>query len=44
MLHGMFHIGLANTVGLSIGTVSILIGIIIGLSVLLGENWHWNYP
>jgi len=35
----VFHIGLANTVGLSIGTVSILIGIIIGLiSVLLGEK------
>ena len=35
----VFHIGLANTVGLSIGTVLILIGIIIGLiSVLLGEK------
>ena len=35
----VFHIGLANTVGASIGTISILLGIIIVLiTVLLGEK------
>jgi len=35
----VFHVGLANTIGLSIGTVAIMVGIIIGLiSLLLGEK------
>lgn len=35
----VFHIGLATTVGLSLGTVSILVGIIIGvIIVILGEK------
>ena len=35
----VFHVGLANTIGLSIGTVSILVGIIIGIIVVLfGEK------
>jgi uncharacterized protein len=35
----VLHIGLANTIGLTIGTVSIILGIFIGLiTVLLGEK------
>lgn len=35
----VFHVGLAKTIGLSIGTASILLGVIIGIvAVLLGEK------
>jgi len=35
----VFHVGLANTIGMSIGTVAIIVGIMIGLiSLLLGEK------
>ena len=35
----MFHVGLAKTMGISIGTASIIVGVIIGIiAVLLGEK------
>ncbi len=35
----VFHVGLANTVGISIGTASILVGVVIGaLVIILGEK------